>query len=110
MVYFSRVLQTVKCPVPRCPSVSHSVGKLRNNFMYCHFRYKVDVVQEGVEALTCCDLCVMYMPSGRLIKYQSTEGYDKNTHIWCQRRDGEIADKCSEATFRLTEEDEAECI
>ena len=45
MVSFPRVLQEVKFPVPGCPAVAHSAGRLHKNFMYRHFRYKVEVVQ-----------------------------------------------------------------
>ena len=40
-----RVLQEVKCPVPGCPEVAHSAGRIREHFMYCHFISKVAVVQ-----------------------------------------------------------------
>ena len=39
-----RVLQEVKCVVPGCMAVVHSTVRLRKQFMYHHFRYKVAVV------------------------------------------------------------------
>ena len=63
MVYFPRVLQEVKCPVPGCPAVAHSAGRLREHFMYCHFRSQVLVLQEGVKLLPQFDLCGMHMPA-----------------------------------------------
>ena len=47
MVFFPRVLQEVKCPVPGYPAVNHSTGRLCKHFMYCNLRSKVAVVQEG---------------------------------------------------------------
>ena len=46
-VSFPRVLKEVICPVPGCPAVAHSAGRLLGNFMCRHFRSKVAVVQEG---------------------------------------------------------------
>ena len=34
VVSLHRVLQEVKCPVPRCLAVAHSAGRSRKNFMY----------------------------------------------------------------------------
>ena len=56
VVSFPRVLKKVKCPVPGCPAIAHSVGRLQEHFMYRHFQSKVAVVQEGVEPLNRCDL------------------------------------------------------
>ena len=44
VVSFPKVIQEVRCPVPGCPVVSHSAGRLREHFMFCHFRYRVVVV------------------------------------------------------------------
>ena len=52
----------------------------------------------------------MHMPEGCLIKNYRTACCEKNTHMWWQRRDVAIADKCSGANFSLKGEDEAECI
>ena len=41
VVYFPRVLQEVKRPMPGCPEVAYIVGRLRKHFMYSHFRPKV---------------------------------------------------------------------
>ena len=50
------------------------------------------------------------MPSGRLIKHQRTQGCGRNTQIQWWRRDGMIVIRCTEASFILTGEDEAEFI
>ena len=100
----------MKVPVPGYLTVAHSVGQLQENFKCRHFWSKVAVVQEGAEPLPCCDLCGIHMTAGRLIKHQRAARFDKNTQIRWWRRDVEIADKCSEANFSLTGEDEAEFI
>ena len=45
VVSFPKVLQEVRYPVPGCPAVAHSAGRLRKHFMFCHFRSMVAVVQ-----------------------------------------------------------------
>ena len=76
-VFFPRVLQEVKCPMPGCPSVAYSAGRLHEHFMHCHFRSKVAVVQEGTYPLTRCDLCRTHMPEWRLISHRKTARYYK---------------------------------
>ena len=105
MVSFSRVLQELKCPVTGCLAVAHSVGRHREHFMYCHFRSKEAVFQEGEEPLPCRDLCGMHMPAGWLIKHQRTAQCDKKTQMRWGRRDVAIVDKCSEEMLSLTGEE-----
>ena len=81
MVFFPRVLKMVRCLVPGCPSVAHSVGRMREPFMYRHFFAWIAVVQEGREPLPRCDLCVMHMPAGRLLKHQRTKRCDRNMQM-----------------------------
>ena len=66
--------------------------------------------QEWDEPLSRCDMCRMHMPSGRIIWHRRTTRYDRNTHMRWRRRDVAVAYKCSEATFSLTGDDEAELI
>ena len=110
MVSLTRVLQEVKCPVPGCLEVTHSAGRLCENFMYYHFQSKGAVVQEGAEPLNRCDFCGMHMPAGQPIIHHRKALCNKNTQMRWQRRDMAIADRCLEATFILTGEEEAECI
>ena len=105
VVSFPRALQTVKFSVLGCLEVSHGVGRLQEHFVYRQFWSKVEVYQEWVELLPHCGLFIMHMPAGRLVKHQRTAQCDKNTQMWCRRRDVEIADKFLEATFSLTGED-----
>ena len=72
MVSFPKVLQEVICTVPGCPVVAHSAGRLRENFMFRHFRSKVAVVQEGKEPLPRCEFCGMHMLTGWLIRHRKT--------------------------------------
>ena len=110
VVSFPRVLHEAKFPVPGCPSVAHSSGRLREHFMYCHFRSNVAVVQEGTETLPRCDFCGMHMASGQLISHSKTACCNKNTQIRKRKWYVAIASRCLEATFSLTGEEEAERI
>ena len=51
VVSLPRLLQSVKCPVPGCPAIAHSAGRLRESFMYRHVCSQVSVVQEEAEPL-----------------------------------------------------------
>ena len=101
------MLKTVRCLITGCTDVAHSAGRLREHFMYRNFFLRIAVVQEGKEPLTLCDLCGMHIPVGRLIKHQRTRRCDRNTQMWCQRRDVMIASRCAEASFSLVGEDYA---
>ena len=67
VVSLPRILPLVRCPVPGCPAVVHTAGRMRENFMFQHFWSQIAVVQEGKESLPRCDLRGMHMPAGRLI-------------------------------------------
>ena len=90
--------------------MAHSAGRLRENFMYPHFKSKVAVFQGGTEPLPRRDLCGMHMPAGRLIRHRKTARYDKNTQMRWRRWDVAITARFLEATFSLTGEEEEECI
>ena len=77
-VSLPRVINRVKCPVPRCTTVAHSAGHLRDHFMYRHFHSRVAMVQEGKEPLPRCIVCGTHIPSGRLINYQRIIQCDRN--------------------------------
>ena len=94
MVYFPRVLQEVKCPVPGCPVVAHSAVRLRKNFVYRHFGSKVEVFQEGIDILPRCDLCVMHIPVWCIIRHRNMSRCDRNTQMRWRRRDVAIAARC----------------
>ena len=73
VVSFPRVIQLVRCLVPGYPAVAHSSGRLQEHSMFQHFWYRIAVIQEGKELLPRCDLCVMHMPKGWIIKHLRTE-------------------------------------
>ena len=47
VVSFPRLLKMVRCPVTGCPSVFHSMDRMRERFMYRNFFSRITVVQEG---------------------------------------------------------------
>ena len=47
VVSFPWVLKMVIFLVTGCPSVAHSAGQLREDFMYRHFLSRILVVKEG---------------------------------------------------------------
>ena len=100
----------VKCLVIGYPKVAHSAVQIMEHFTYRNFLSQIAVVQEGKYLLPICDLCSMCIPVGRLIENQNTQRYDRKTHMWRRRKDVAIARRCEEASFRLTGEDEVECI
>ena len=65
--------------------------------------------QEGKEPMPRCDMCGMNMPAGRLIRHPRMAIYDQNAQMRWRRRDVEIAEKCTGATFSFTGDDGAEC-
>ena len=102
VVSFPKVLQEIRCPVSGCPDVTPITGRLREHFIFCHFRSKVVVVQEGKELLPRCDMCRMHMPVKRLIRYRRKARCDRNTQMRWRRKDVAVAAKFLEATFSLT--------
>ena len=78
--------------------------------MYRHFGSKVAVVQEWEELLPYCDWCGMNIPEGLIIRHRMTVRCKKNTQMRWRRRDVAIASMCSESTFSVKWEDEAERI
>ena len=110
LVSFPRLLQEVKCPVPGCSVEVHSAGRLREHFMYRHFRSKVVVFQYMAELLTQCALRVMHMPAWRIIRHRRMACCNKNTQMRWRRRDVEIVARYSDATLSLIGEKEVERI
>ena len=79
IVSFPKVLKKVRFPVPGFPYMAHRAVRLREHFMFCHFRSKVAVVQEGKKPLPHCDLFCMHMPAGRLNRHRKTVRCNRNT-------------------------------
>ena len=91
VVYLSRVLKTLDCPVPGCPAVAHRAGRVREHFIYQRFCSKVTMLQERKDPLTHRDMCGMYMLAGLLIKHGWKTNCFKNIDIRLRRRNVEIA-------------------
>ena len=64
--------------------------------------------QEVREPLPICNMCGMHMLAGRIIKHCQTSRCDNNTQMMRRKRDVEIAENCTRATFSLTGADGAE--
>ena len=73
--------------------------------MHRHFFSKVAVLQVGSEPLPCCNMSVMHMPAGRLIKYRRMDRCFKNTEMRIRFRDIDVVIRCSGVEFRLTREE-----
>ena len=43
-VSFPRILKLVDCPVEGCPTKENLPGWLREKFMFCHWKLKVDIL------------------------------------------------------------------
>ena len=78
--------------------------------MHRHFFSKVAVLQVGSEPLPCCNMSVMHMPAGRLIKYRRMARCFNNTEMRIRFRDIDVVIRCSGVEFRLTREEGEETI
>ena len=68
-VSFHWILKLVDCPVEGCPAKEETPGRLKENFMFCHWKLKVDIMQEVPEPLPQCDQCRMHMQAARVFKH-----------------------------------------
>ena len=46
-VSFTQILKSVDCPVEGCPAKEKPPVRLREHFMFLHWKSKVDIFQEG---------------------------------------------------------------
>ena len=72
-VSFPRIIKSVDCPVERCPSKAKTPGRLRRYLMFCHWKLKVAILQEGPEPLPQCDQCGMHMQADRFFRHFQSE-------------------------------------
>ena len=93
------------CPVERCPSKAKTPGRIREHFMFHHWKFKVAVLQEVPELLPRCDKCGMHMQAARLFKRRHSVKCHKLTERRFQRRDVEMAARCGEMDFNLDGEE-----
>ena len=110
MMSFPRIFQLVRCPVPGCSTIAHSAGRLLEHFMFRHFWSQIAVVQEGREPLPRCDMCIMHMPTGQLLKHRRTACCFKNTEMRIRRRGVEFTSWCVDIEFSLTGKEGEETI
>ena len=89
-VSFPRVLKSVACSVDGCPPRKNNPGRIREHFIYRHWKSNVILIQEGPEPLPRCDHRGMYMPEARLFKHIQTDICNKLTEMRIRRRDVEM--------------------
>ena len=56
---------------------ANTLGRLRENLMYQHWKLKVYIMQEGPEPLPRCEKCGMHMPEARIFKHRQTDKCNK---------------------------------
>ena len=56
-VSLPRIIKSVDCPVEGFSAKGKTPVRLRENFMFFHWKSKVDILQEGPEPLPWCDQC-----------------------------------------------------
>ena len=88
---FPLILNLVDCPVNGCPAKAKVPGRLREHFIFCHWKSKMTILQEGPKPLQQCDQCVM---QARLFKHQQSDKFYKFTEKNLRQRDVDIAAGC----------------
>ena len=74
-----RILKLVECLVESCLGRENTPEILRENFMYLHWKLKVDITQDRPEPLPRCDQCGMHMPASMVSKHRQTDKCNKAT-------------------------------
>ena len=77
VVYFPLLLKLVACLLDGYLAQANNSGRLREHFMYWHWKSKVAIIQEGPEPLPQCDHCGMYTLAARLVKHRRMVRYEK---------------------------------
>ena len=70
---FPRILKLVECPAYGCPERAKTPGRLREYFMYQHWKSKVAIMQEGQEPLPRCYQRKMHIPEAKIFKNRQTD-------------------------------------
>ena len=76
------------------PVKSKTPVRLRENFMFQHWKLKVVILQEGPELLPRCDQCGMHMQSFRIFKHRQLDKCHKSTERRPRKRDTEMVTRC----------------
>ena len=100
-VLFPRILKSAECPVEKCTARENPLERLRENFMYRHWKSKVAILKEGTEPFPRCDQCGMNMPADRFLKHKQSGKSHKATERRLWRRDVDMAEMCGEMEFSL---------
>ena len=90
MVSLPHVLTSVACPVEGCPERAHNLGRLRDKFMYRHWKSKIEILQEVLTPLPQCDQCRMHIPMARLGRNIHMDRFDRDIDICLQWRELEL--------------------
>ena len=72
-VSFPRILNLMECPVEGCPDKAKKPGRIRDFFMFRHWKSKVDISQEGPEPSPRSDQCRMHMQAAIIFKYWQSD-------------------------------------
>ena len=94
MVSFPWLLKLVVCPVYGCPVRVINPGRLREHFMYRHWKSKVAILQELPVPLSQCNNYGIHMPALRMMKNRRTDRCEKSMEMWLRRRGVEMAERC----------------
>ena len=76
-------------------------GRLREHFMYCHWKAKVEIIQVGTKPLPRCDQCSMHMPVARILRHRYMDKCNKAAKWRIRRRDVEMAARFYDIEFNL---------
>ena len=104
-VSFYRILKSVDCPVEGCPAKAKTPGRLREHFMFRHWKSKVAIFQEGPEPLPRYYQCKIHMQAARLFKHRQLEKCHKSMERQVRQRDVEMAERCGGMEFKLDGEE-----
>ena len=101
VVSFLRILKSVELPVEGCLERGKKPGRLCEHFVYCHWKYRVAIIQEGPNPLPRFDRCGMHMQADRLFDYKNMAKCDRAMKRRLRRRDVEMAVRCDEVEFSM---------
>ena len=95
------VLTLVACLVEGCLARAQKLGRLREHFMYRHWKAKVPTLQGGPKPLQRCPSCEILMTAARLEKHKQTGRCDQATEIQLRQRDVELDQRSGEIKVSL---------
>ena len=101
MVSLSPVLKLVVRLLYGCPERDNNPGRIRENFMYRHWKLKVVILQKEPEPLKRCNHRGMHMPVACLVNHRYTDRCEKATGVRLRQRGGEMTERFGETKFRL---------